>query len=73
MMSVFSGTFNARLLSERPHLPPISEMFSALVGKVEIVGWREHGLKQSTARSMMSMEEFIDAMSTTAQPTTTCS
>ncbi|KAF9109659.1 hypothetical protein BGX30_008290, partial [Mortierella sp. GBA39] len=61
MMSVFSETFNARPLSEWPHQPPISEMCSALVGKVEIVGWRELGLEQGTTHTMMSMEEFMDS------------
>ncbi|KAG0060267.1 hypothetical protein BGZ89_012410 [Linnemannia elongata] len=61
MMKVFSETFNARSLSEWPHQPPISDMCPALVGKVEIVGWREPGLEQGTTHAMMSMEEFMDA------------
>ncbi|KAF9969015.1 hypothetical protein BGZ73_008842, partial [Actinomortierella ambigua] len=40
---------------------PISEMCSALIGKVEIVGWREPGLEQGTTHAMMSMEDFMDA------------
>ncbi|KAI8595060.1 hypothetical protein EDD21DRAFT_425759 [Dissophora ornata] len=61
MMSVFSETFNTRPLSEWPHQPPISEMCAALVGKVEIVGWKEPGLEQGTTHKNMSMEEFMDA------------
>ncbi|KAH7028688.1 hypothetical protein BKA57DRAFT_511480 [Linnemannia elongata] len=61
MMKVFSETFNTRPLSEWPHQPPISDMCPALVGKVEIVGWREPGLEQGTTHAMMSMEEFMDA------------
>ncbi|KAF8926898.1 hypothetical protein BGZ47_002487 [Haplosporangium gracile] len=61
MMKVFSETFNARSLSEWPHEPPISDMCPALVGKVEIVGWKEPGLEQGTTHAMMSMEEFMDA------------
>ncbi|KAF9081687.1 hypothetical protein BGX23_000568 [Mortierella sp. AD031] len=61
MMKVFSETFNERPLSNWPHQPPISDMCPALVGKVEIVGWREPGLEQGTTHSMMSMEEFMDA------------
>ncbi|KAG0195592.1 hypothetical protein BGX33_002940 [Mortierella sp. NVP41] len=36
-------------------------MCPALVGKVEIVGWREPGLEQGTTHHMMTMEEFMDA------------
>ncbi|KAG0341958.1 hypothetical protein BG005_002834 [Podila minutissima] len=61
MMKVFSETFNTRPLSEWLHQPPISDMCPALVGKVEIVGWREPGLEQGTTHMMMSMEEFMDA------------
>ncbi|KAF9325121.1 hypothetical protein BG006_011376 [Podila minutissima] len=61
MMKVFSETFNERPLSNWPHQPPISNMCPALVGKVEIVGWREPGLVQGTTHGMMSMEEFMDA------------
>ncbi|KAG0009945.1 hypothetical protein BGZ80_001910 [Entomortierella chlamydospora] len=61
MMKVFSETFNERPLSNWPHQPPISNMCPALVGKVEIVGWREPGLEQGTTHGMMSMEEFMDA------------
>lgn len=61
MMNVFSETFHTRPLSDWPHQPPISEMCPALVGKVEIVGWREPGHEQGTNHSMMSMEEFMDA------------
>ncbi|KAG9319042.1 hypothetical protein KVV02_007468, partial [Mortierella alpina] len=61
MMKVFSETFNARPLFEWPHQPAISEMCPALVGKVEIVGWREPGLEQGTTHAMMSMEEFMKA------------
>ncbi|KAG0365752.1 hypothetical protein BGX24_003976 [Mortierella sp. AD032] len=61
MMKVFSETFNTRPLSEWPHQPPISDMCPALVGKVEIVGWREPGLQQGTTHAMMSMKEFMDA------------
>ncbi|KAG0355130.1 hypothetical protein BGZ54_001285 [Gamsiella multidivaricata] len=61
MMKVFSETFNTRPLSEWPHQPPISDMCPALVGKVEVVGWREPGLEQGTTHGMMSMEEFMDA------------
>ncbi|KAG0196539.1 hypothetical protein BGX28_010002 [Mortierella sp. GBA30] len=61
MMSVFSETFHKRPLSEWPHQPPISEMCAALVGNVEIVGWREPGLEQGTTHKMMPMEEFMDA------------
>ncbi|KAI8360926.1 hypothetical protein B0O80DRAFT_145835 [Mortierella sp. GBAus27b] len=61
MMKVFSETFNTRPLSSWPHRPPISDMCPALVGKVEIVGWREPGLEQGTTHGMMSMEEFMDA------------
>jgi len=66
MMKVFSETFNTRSLPEWPHQPPISYMCPALVGKVEIVGWREPGLEQGTTHAMMSMEEFMN------QPATTC-
>lgn len=61
MKSVFSETFNTRPLSEWPHHPPISEMCEALVGKVEIVGWRDPGLEQGMTHKNMSMEEFMDA------------
>ncbi|KAG0329172.1 hypothetical protein BG000_000169 [Podila horticola] len=61
MMKVFSETFNTRPLSGWPHQPPISDMCPALVGKVEIVGWREPGLEQGTTHTIMSMEEFMDA------------
>ncbi|KAF9153295.1 hypothetical protein BGX21_005135 [Mortierella sp. AD011] len=61
MMKVFSETFNTLPLSQWPHQPPISEMCPALVGKVEIVGWREPGLEQGTTHDMISMEEFMDA------------
>ncbi|KAF8924989.1 hypothetical protein BGZ47_003536, partial [Haplosporangium gracile] len=60
-MRVFSETFNTRPLYEWPHQPPISDMYPALVGKVEIVGWREPGLEQGTTHAMMPMEEFVDA------------
>ncbi|KAF9080710.1 hypothetical protein BGX27_005313 [Mortierella sp. AM989] len=36
-------------------------MCPALVGKVEIVGWKEPGLEQGTTHTMMSMEDFMDA------------
>ncbi|KAG0264479.1 hypothetical protein BGZ95_003579, partial [Linnemannia exigua] len=36
-------------------------MCLALIGKVEIVGWKELGLEQGTTHTMMSMEEFTDA------------
>lgn len=36
-------------------------MCPALVGKVEIVGWKEPGLEQGTTHAVMSMEEFMDA------------
>ncbi|CAO3568677.1 unnamed protein product [Mortierella alpina] len=49
-MEVFSETFNTRPLSEWPHQPTISEMCPALVGKVEIVGWKEPGLEQDHAK-----------------------
>ena len=61
MMKVFGETFNSRPLSEWPHQPAISAMCPALVGKVEIVGWREPGLEQGTTHAMMSMVEFMDA------------
>ena len=61
MMKVFSETFSTRPLSSWPHQPPISDMCPALVGKVEIVGWREPGLEQGITHGMMSMEEFMDA------------
>ncbi|KAF9178381.1 hypothetical protein BGZ51_007824 [Haplosporangium sp. Z 767] len=61
MMSVFSETFKERPLSEWPHEPPISEMCAALVGDIEIVGWKELGLEQGTSFKHMSMEEFMDA------------
>ncbi|KAF9974931.1 hypothetical protein BGZ75_000671 [Mortierella antarctica] len=61
MMKVFSETFKTRPLSEWSHQPAISEMCPALVGKVEIVGWKEPGLEQGTTHAMMSMEEFMDA------------
>ncbi|KAI8355057.1 hypothetical protein B0O80DRAFT_52621 [Mortierella sp. GBAus27b] len=61
MMKVFSETFNTRPLSNWPHQPSISDLCPALVGKVEIVGWREPGLEQGTTHDMMSMEEFMDA------------
>ena len=61
MMKVFSETFNSRPLSEWPHQPAISVMCPALVGMVEIVGWREPGLEQGTTHAMMSMEDFMDA------------
>ncbi|KAF9123631.1 hypothetical protein BG015_005274, partial [Linnemannia schmuckeri] len=61
MMKVFSETFNTRPLSQWPHQPSISDMCPALVGKVEIVGWREPGLEQGTTHAMISMEEFMDA------------
>ncbi|KAF9916716.1 hypothetical protein FBU30_001179 [Linnemannia zychae] len=61
MMKVSSEAFNALTLSKWPHQPPISEMCPALVGKAEIIGWREPGLEQGTTHGMMSMEEFLDA------------
>ncbi|KAF9428372.1 hypothetical protein BGZ94_002634 [Podila epigama] len=61
MMTVFSETLNKRPLSEWWHQPPIAEMCPALVGKVEIVGWREPGLEQGTTHATMSMQEFMDA------------
>ncbi|KAI8345419.1 hypothetical protein B0O80DRAFT_431672 [Mortierella sp. GBAus27b] len=61
MMKVFSEAFNTRPLSDWPHQPPISDLCPALVGKTEIVGWREPGLEQGTTHGMMSMEEFMDA------------
>ncbi|KAI1315211.1 hypothetical protein EDD11_001099 [Mortierella claussenii] len=61
MMKVFSETFNERPLSNWPHQPPIADMCSGIVGKVEIVGWREPGLEQGATHAMMSMEEFMDA------------
>ncbi|KAG9064270.1 hypothetical protein KI688_003458 [Linnemannia hyalina] len=61
MMSVFSETFTRRPLSEWPHQPPISKMCPALVGKVEIVGWREPGVEQGTTYKNVSMQEFMDA------------
>ncbi|KAF9536754.1 hypothetical protein EC957_009801 [Mortierella hygrophila] len=61
MMKVFSETFNTRPLAEWPHQPPISDMCPTLVGKVEIVGWREPGLEQGATHAMMSMKEFMDA------------
>ncbi|KAG9319369.1 hypothetical protein KVV02_000942 [Mortierella alpina] len=61
MMSVFSETFKLRRLSDWPHQPAISEMCPALVGEVEIVGWREPALLKGTTHKMMSMEEFMDA------------
>ncbi|KAF9307709.1 hypothetical protein BG003_000340 [Podila horticola] len=36
-------------------------MCSALVGKVEIVGWKDPGLEQGTTHWSMSMEDFMDA------------
>ncbi|KAF9179047.1 hypothetical protein BGZ51_007276 [Haplosporangium sp. Z 767] len=61
MMSVFSETFKERPLSGWPHEPPISEMCAALVGDMEIVGWKETGLEQGTSFKHMLMEEFMDA------------
>ncbi|KAF9968233.1 hypothetical protein BGZ73_000206, partial [Actinomortierella ambigua] len=61
MMSVFSETFKTRPLSEWQHEPKISEMCPALVGTVEIVGWKEPGLEQGATPAMMSMEEFMNA------------
>ncbi|KAF9177539.1 hypothetical protein BGZ51_008654 [Haplosporangium sp. Z 767] len=61
MMSVFSETFNTQPLSDWPHQPPISEMCPALVGKVDIVGWREPGLDQGTTYMQMMMKDFMDA------------
>ncbi|KAG0336079.1 hypothetical protein BG004_008207 [Podila humilis] len=61
MMKVFSETFNTLPLSEWKHKPKISDMCPALIGTVEIVGWREPGLEQGTTHAMMSMEEFMDA------------
>ena len=61
MMSVFSETFNSQPLSDWPHQPPISEMCAALVGKVDIVGWREPGLDQGTTHKQMTMKDFMDA------------
>lgn len=60
MMTVLNETFKTRPLSEWPHQPPISEMCAALVGNVEIVGWREPGLEQGT-KDNMEMEDFMDA------------
>ncbi|KAI8348362.1 hypothetical protein B0O80DRAFT_502030 [Mortierella sp. GBAus27b] len=60
MMKVFSETLNTRPLSNWPHQPLISDMCPALVGKVEIVGWREPELEQGTTHGMMSMGEFMD-------------
>ncbi|OAQ22444.1 hypothetical protein K457DRAFT_26086 [Linnemannia elongata AG-77] len=37
------------------------EVRKPLVGKVEIVGWKEPGLEQGTTHQMMTMEEFMDA------------
>ncbi|KAI1302691.1 hypothetical protein EDD11_005567 [Mortierella claussenii] len=61
MMNVFSQTFNTRPLSKWPYQPPIAEMCPALVGKVEIVGWKEPGLEQGTTHKSMLMEEFMEA------------
>ncbi|ORZ17578.1 hypothetical protein BCR41DRAFT_50925 [Lobosporangium transversale] len=61
MMKVFSETFNRGPLAEWPHSPKISKMCPALVGNVEIVGWKEPGLEQGTTHAMMSMGEFMDA------------
>ncbi|KAI8594507.1 hypothetical protein EDD21DRAFT_409734, partial [Dissophora ornata] len=61
MMKVFSDTFKERPLSEWQHQPPISDTCPTLVGKVDIVGWREPGLEQGTTHDMMLMEEFMDA------------
>jgi hypothetical protein len=60
MMKVFSETFNTGPLSEWPYQPPISDMCPSLVGKVEIIGWREPGLEQGTTHAMMSIEEFMN-------------
>ena len=61
MMSAFSETFASQPLSEWPHQPSISNMYPALVDKVEIVGWREPGLEQGTIHKMMAMGTFMDA------------
>ncbi|KAG0360357.1 hypothetical protein BGX24_005575 [Mortierella sp. AD032] len=61
MMKVFSETFNNKPLSDWPHQPPISDMCTALVGKVDIVAWREPGLDQGTTHRQMTMTDFIDA------------
>ncbi|KAF9089137.1 hypothetical protein BGX23_006905 [Mortierella sp. AD031] len=61
MMNVFSEKFDARPLSEWPHQPPISDICEVLVGKVEVVGWREPGLQQGTTHKNMSTEQFMDA------------
>ncbi|KAG0048432.1 hypothetical protein BGZ89_004598 [Linnemannia elongata] len=60
MMSVFTETFTMRPLSEWPHQPPILDMCPALVGEVEIVGWREPGVEQGTTYKNISMQEFMD-------------
>lgn len=60
MMTVFREIFTSQSLSEWPHQPPISEMCAALVGKVEIGGWKEPGLEQGMTHGMMSMKEFMD-------------
>jgi len=60
-MSVFSETINTKPLCKWPHQPPIADMCPALIGKVEIVGWKEPALEQGTTHLMMSMEEFLDA------------
>lgn len=41
------------MTTEWPHQPPIPEMCAALVGKVEIVGWRKTGLEQGMTHSTM--------------------
>lgn len=59
-MSVFSERQRAtciRVTAQRP----ISEMCATLVGKVEIVGWRESGLGQGATHKNMSMGEFMGA------------
>ncbi|KAG0249258.1 hypothetical protein BG011_009459 [Mortierella polycephala] len=62
LMSIFSETFKTRPLSEWPHAPPISEMCAALVGKVEIVGWKEPGSERGAlSPKHISMEDFMDA------------
>ncbi|KAK3810466.1 MAG: hypothetical protein J3R72DRAFT_480919 [Linnemannia gamsii] len=61
MMKVFSETFNNKPLSDWPHQPPISDMCTALVGKVDIVAWREPGLDQGTTHRQMTMTDFMDS------------
>ena len=46
-------------LSKWLHQPPIPEMCDALIGKVEVLGWKESGLEHGIKD--MDMDDFLNA------------